>query len=401
MDNFFAANRTRLSEALHGGVVVLGAYTGMQRSADMAFRFEQEANFWWLTGIERPDWWVIIDNARQKTWLVSPDVSESHQIFDGSLSPEDALRISGADDVITQEAAGRILRDLAKKHSIVYTLGDPPYMEYFGFHVNPAPKKVFDMLSRIFNSVQDCRKDLARLRAIKQPEEIERLKKAIQLTADTFEAVKENLASFKYEYEVEAEFSYRFRKAGAAGHAYDPIVAAGKNACTLHYLDNDARLKKRQLLLLDIGARAEGYAADITRTYALGEPTKRQISIHKALQQAHTEIISLIGPDLSVEQYQKDVDTIMIESLLSLGLLESKDDEKTYRKIFPHAISHGLGIDPHDSLGAPKYFQPGMVLTVEPGIYLPEEGIGVRIEDDILVTSKGNTNLSGALSTDL
>lgn len=400
MKDLFVSNRSRLSEALHGGIIVLSAYSGMQRSNDTAFKFEQEANFWWLTGIERADWWVIIDNTRQKTTLVSSEVSHSHQIFDGSLDEQTALSMSGADAVVSEEEAGRLLRDLAKKHSIVYTLGDQPHAEYLDFHINPAQKKMHDMLKRTFNSVQDCRKDLARLRAIKKPAEIEAMKKAIRLTADAFADIKERLDSFSYEYEVEAEFSYLFRRAGAVGHAYDPIVAAGKNACTLHYIDNAARLKKRQLLLLDIGARHEGYAADITRTYALGEPTKRQVTIHDAVKQAQAEIISLIQPQLSIEQYQKDVDRIMGEALVGLGLMSSATDEDKFRKYFPHAISHGLGVDVHDSLGGPKYLQPGMVLTVEPGIYIPEEGIGVRIEDDILVTEKGHSNLSGMLSTD-
>jgi Xaa-Pro aminopeptidase len=400
MKDLFVSNRARLSEALHGGIVVLCAYSSMQRGNDMAFKFEQEANFWWLTGIERADWWVIIDNTRQKTTLVSPDISQSHQIFDGSLDEKTALAISGADAVISEEEAGRMLRDLAKKHSIVYTLGDQPYAEHFDFHVNPAQKKMYDQLKRTFNSVQDCRKELARLRAVKQPAEIESMKKAIRLTVDAFADIKSRLESFAYEYEIEAEFSYLFRRGGAEGHAYDPIVAAGKNACTLHYIDNSARLKKRHMLLLDIGARHDGYAADITRTYALGEPTKRQAAVHDAVKHAQAEIISLIQPQLSVEQYQKDVDRIMSAALMGLGLMKSANDEDSFRKYFPHAISHGLGVDVHDSLGGPKYLQPGMVLTVEPGIYIPEEGIGVRIEDDILVTEKGHNNLSGMLSTD-
>lgn len=401
MKDLFVANRERLTAALQGGVVILAAYSEMQRGNDTAFTFEQEANFWWLTGIEAPDWWVIIDNTRRKSWLVSPPISQSRQIFDGSLAPETAKEISGISEVITQEEAGILLRDLAKKHSIAHTLGEQPHAEYLDFHLNPASKKMHEMLQRTFNSVQDCRKDLAALRAIKQPLEIKAMKKAIDLTIGAFEDVRAKLPELQYEYEVEAEFTHFFRYRGAAGHAYDPIVASGKNACTLHYVDNNSRMKKRQLLLLDIGARAGGYAADITRTYALGEPTKRQIAVHKAVQQAQKEIIGIIQPEFSVETYQQNVDRIMGEALMSLGLMQSANDEKSFRKYFPHAISHGLGVDVHDSLGAPKYLRPGMVLTVEPGIYIPEEGIGVRIEDDILVTESGHTNLSGSLSTDL
>lgn len=398
---FFTTNRQRLIERLNGGVVVLSGYSQMQRSNDMSFLFEQEANFWWLTGIEYPDWWLIIDGSRNKSWLVAPSVSQSHEIFDGSLSAELAKEVSGVTGVISRDEAETMLRDLSKKHSVVYALGEQPHAEHLDFTLNPAIKSIREHVSRLFTTVQDCRKELAQLRAIKTSDEIDAMRKAISVTIDGFETVKKKLASCHYEHEVEAEFNYYFRMHGANGHAYDPIVAAGGNACTLHYVANSDKLKKRQLLLLDIGARAGGYAADITRTYAYGEPTKRQIDVHAAVQQAQQEIIRLIQPNVTVEQYQKDVDEIMIEALLSLGLMSGHDDKENYHKYFPHAISHGLGVDVHDSLGGPKYLQPGMVLTVEPGIYVPEEGIGVRIEDDILVTVSGNDNLSKRLSTDL
>ena len=328
-------------------------------------------------------------------------MSEIKEIFDGSLSSDEAVKISAADEIITRESAKSLLRELAKRHSVVYTLGEEPYAEYLDFTLNPAGKKMHEILSRTFNSVQDCRKELAKLRAIKQPEEITRMKKAINTTMEAFSLIKDGLGTFNYEYEVEAEFSYYFRKKGAVSHAYDPIVAGGKNACTLHYDTNVDRLKKRSLLLIDIGARQAGYAADVTRTYALGEPTLRQREVHAAVQVAQRRIISLIKPDLSVELYQREVDTVMSDTLISLGLMQSKNDKKSYRKYFPHAVSHGLGVDVHESLGAPRVLAPGMVLTVEPGIYIPEEGIGVRIEDDILVTDTGRKNLSGRLSTDL
>ena len=401
MNDFFAANRARLATQLTGGVIVMSAYSAMQRGNDTSFAFEQEANFWWLSGIEVPDWWLIIDGARGKSWLAAPTISESRQIFDGSLSFEQAKAISAVDAVITHAEALDLLHDLAKRHSTVYALGDQPHAEYLDFILNPAMKKLHDTLERLFTSVQDCRRDIARLRAIKQPQEIAAMKQAIHLTADAFEYVRQQLPSLQHEYEVEAEFSYYFRRHGAKGHAYDPIVASGGNACTLHYIDNASRLKKRQLLLLDIGARSGGYAADITRTYALGEPTKRQVAVHEAVQTAQQQIIALLRPDLLLEEYHRNVDVIMKQALLSLGLMRSMDDEAGYRTYFPHAISHGLGIDVHDSLGGPQSLQPGMVLTVEPGIYIPDEGIGVRIEDDILITGTGHTNLSARLSTDL
>lgn len=399
--SFFRSNRQHLIDALNGGVVVLSAYAELQRQSDMAHAFTQEANFWWLTGIEAADWWVIIDGARGKTWLAAPTVSQSHAIFDGSLSWDAARAISGAEAVISHDEADSLLRELSRKHSLVYTIGDDPYAKYYDFTPNPGPKEMSKRLERIFSDVVDCRKELAGLRARKQPVEISAIKKAISLTIDAFEDVKQKLPELRYEYEVEAEFSYHFRKHGSSGHAYEPIVAAGANACTLHYIDNNTRLKKRELLLLDIGASWQGYPADITRTYALGEPTKRQAEVHAAVSTAQKAIINLLKPELGLEEYQQQVDRIMIEALLSLGLMTDADDQVHYEQYFPHAVSHGLGVDVHDSLGSTRYFQPGMVLTVEPGIYIPEEGIGVRIEDDILITETGHTNLSARLSTGL
>lgn len=398
---FFANNRAALAAKLEGGLVVLTAYTAMQRSADTAATFEQEANFWYLTGIEHADWQIIIDTTTGKEWLVRPDVEEAHELFDGSLSPEEGSMISGVKNIISVTDRDVLLRELTRKHSVVYTVEQPSYVKRANFSPNPALTANIRHLKTIFNAVQACNKELAQLRSIKQSEEISAMQRAIKLTLQAFGQVKKDLAKFKYEYEVEAEFSYYFRSRGAKGHAYEPIIATGSNACTLHYIENNALLKKRQLLLMDVGARIDGYAADITRTYALGEPTRRQKELHQALQAAHQDIIRYIKPGLLVEEYSELVDERMKMMLTDVGLLKSVTDTEAYRRYFPHAISHGLGIDVHDSLGGPKAFEEGMVLTVEPGVYIPEEKIGTRIEDDILVTEKGYKNLSASLSTEL
>lgn len=395
---FFKGNRISLQQVLNGGLMVLSAYGRLQRSNDAAHPFTQEANFWYLTGIDEPDWTVIIDGAQDKTWLVTPEISDVHMTFDGGLDATAAKEISGVDRVITKDESSKLLRELAKKHSLVHTIGIPPYSDHFNFSLNPSIVRNWQNLERHFNQVQDIQKDLAKLRAIKQPEEIAMIQKAVGATIKGFEFVRQNINSYKNEYEIDADISWTMRKAGASGHAYDPIIASGKNACTLHYSHNRSLFKSRQLVLMDVGASFGGYAADITRTYAKGSPTKRQLSVHLAVESAHKQIINLIKPGLSVEEYQKSVNEIMRSAVSSLGL---GDSEEALRKYFPHAISHGLGVDVHDSLGAPKYLLENMVLTVEPGIYIPEEGIGVRIEDDILVTAKGNRNLSGALSTGL
>lgn len=396
---FFSHNRRQIAKHLGSGIVVLAGHHQLQRNNDMAFPFEQEANFWYLTGIKAPDWRVIIDLARDKTWLVAPQIASVHQIFDGSLSHESASRISGINEVISQSDEETLLGELARKHSLAYTLDDHPHRAHFNFIENPAGKRLHSQLERIFESVRDCRGQLAKLRAIKQPVEIQAMKKAISATMSVFQNVKQHLSEYQFEYELEAEFDYRFKQQGL-GHAYNPIVASGKNACTLHYGENTSKLKQHQLVLMDIGARYQSYAADITRTYAIGTPTKRQVEVHEAVASAHRTIIRLLKPGLSVSEYHEKVDDIMKHALITIGLIRDNEDD-AYREYFPHAISHGLGIDTHDALGKPAIFKAGMVLTVEPGIYIPKESIGIRIEDDILITEKGHSNLSSSLSTDL
>lgn len=378
---------------------MFAAYSSTQRQNDTAFRFQQEANFWYLTGIEQPDWLAVIDSSTGEEWLVKPEIDDVHEVFDGSLAAERATEISGIKKVVSYDEGVSLLRTLAKKHSVVYTIDNPPYSDRFNFSLNPAISANKKMLERMFTSVVDCQKELSMLRAIKQPEEISAIQKAIYLTIEGFSKTKSILKSAKYEYELEAEFSYHFKRNGGHDHAYDPIIAAGKNACTLHYIANDSKLPTKQLVLIDVGARVDGYAADITRTYTKGEPTKRQKDIHQAVEGAHHDIIKLLTPELPVEEYMRGVDARMKKALKEVGLLKDDNDDETYRKYFPHAISHGLGIDVHDSLGGARFFEPGMVLTVEPGIYVPEEGIGVRIEDDILITKGGRKNLSSGLST--
>lgn len=395
--SFHINNRSSIAHSLNGAVLVASAYALVQSSNDAAHAFIQEANFLWLTGIEEAGWVAIIDGSRGKTTLVSPALSDTARIFDGGLSASDAMAISGADSVISKDEFEPFLRDLRRKHALIYTVHDTTS---YDFVPNPAPRELQQLLSRLFPTVELCNDVFAKHRARKQPEEIAAIKKAVKLTVQSFEKVRMSMMEYSHEYEIEATFGYEFRRHNAR-HAYDPIVARGKNACTLHYGKNDAKLKNGQMVLLDVGARVNGYAADITRTYAKGSPTRRQAQIHAAVESAHHDIINLLKPGLSVREYMIQVDGRMKHALREVGLLNDLEDDKTYRRYFPHAISHGLGIDVHDSLGSPQSFEQDMVLTVEPGIYIPEENIGVRIEDDILITPTGHVNLSAALSTGL
>ena len=390
----FCQNRARLIDALAGGLVVVSAYDEVQGSGDEPAPFQQESNFWWLCGIERPGWKLIIDGLRQRTTLVRPHVDPVQQTFVGELSKAEAIAISGADAVIDVGEFEAELRQLAKRHTVAYEVSD---RTDYGFILNPAPRDLTKVLQRIFPSVQSCLRYMRELRAIKQPEEIALIRRAIALTIAGFQRAKKELSTCQYEYEIEALFGYTFRRHNAT-HAYSPIVAAGDHACTLHYSQNSGKIESDYMILIDVGARLHGYCADITRTYSL-KPTRRQQEVHAAVVQAERRIIALLEPNMPVAEYIQKSDDIMRDALERLGLLKHRQDDATFRRYYPHAMSHGLGVDTHDSLGAPRHFRPGMVLTVEPGIYIPEEHIGVRIEDDILITKDGRENLSADLST--
>lgn len=393
--DFYVQNRRRLLKEVNSSVVVMAGNDALQKAADIAYEFQQDANFLYVTGIREAGWKLIMDEG--VSYLVSPNRDDTYRVFNGGLSTEDAVRVSGVDKILNSREANALLRQLARKHNSVASVKAGSRERYYDFHVNPGPKKLYAKLRTLFGKVEDARPVLSRLRAIKQPVEIDQHRKAIAITIESLKAVSDSLAGTVNERDIAAKLTYDFMVNGAV-HAYEPIVASGENACTLHYVDNNKDLPSNSLLLIDAGAASNGYCADITRTYALGSPSERQQQIHSAVQKAHNDIIDLIKPGLLFANYQKNVDKIMLEALKSVDLLPNI---KAYRTYFPHAVSHGLGVDVHESLGGYKAFAPGMIITVEPGIYVKEEGIGVRIEDDILVTKDGCENLSAALTTAL
>ncbi|TXG77267.1 M24 family metallopeptidase [Patescibacteria group bacterium] len=395
--DFFRKNRKNLLATLNkGALVVLTGYGEVQQVNDATAPFEQEGNFLYLTGVEAPDWWVILDGSAGSEWLVAPSLSESQKIFDGETSNDEVTKVSGISTVIDRDEAMRRLRQLTRHHSVVYVTEQPKWLsDHSHFQLNSAQADLKKMLERMYDNVQGCNRELARLRAIKSDEEVVAIKKAIKVTAEALDAMKMSLPELKYEYELQAVLDFEIRRRGAR-HAYAPIVAGGRNACTLHYGLNRDRLDRRSLVLLDVGARVNGYAADISRTYAVTKPTKRQRAVYDAVVAAQQKIIASLKPGLPFQSYEEKVEEAMKAALSGLGLTLER-----YREYFPHAVSHGLGVDVHDSLGGYDILMPGMVLTVEPGLYLSDEGIGVRIEDNILITETGHDNLSKSISTDL
>lgn len=399
--SFFAGNRERLRQLFTGTApIVITANGLLQQATSEPYRFRQDGSFWYLTGIDEPDIVLVMDKGRE--YLIVPGREASREAFDGAIQFDELTRRSGVADVRNEKDGWKQLESRVRKVRHVATLAaNPPYLEGLGMYSNPARATLINRLKQMNGELEllDLRQHVSRMRMAKQPVELEALQAAIDLTIDTLKDVTRpsNLAKYAYEYEVEADISRGFRRRGGDGHAFWPIVAGGPRACVLHNMNNNAALVSDELLTIDVGAAVNHYCADITRTVALSERiSRRQQSVHEAVQAAQDYAYSLLKPGVLVAEYEEHMEQFMGEKLRELGLIKSIDHEQV-RRYFPHATSHFLGIDVHDSGDYEHPIEPGVVMTVEPGIYIPEEGIGVRIEDDVLITAEGCEILSKRL----
>ncbi|MEZ0277387.1 MAG: M24 family metallopeptidase, partial [Roseimicrobium sp.] len=244
---------------------------------------------------------------------------------------------------------------------------------------------------------------LHELRVIKSADEVKVIRDAIDVTGSAFHRLLHFVKPGVMEYEVEAELIHEFIRRGGQGHAFSPIIASGKNACALHYNTNDSPCQEGELLLTDFGARYANYNADLTRTIPVGGTfTKWQRSVYNAVLKVQREAMKMLKPGVLLKEYQEKVGAFMEEELLKLKLLTKKevkealekDPEKpAYKKYFMHGTSHHLGLDVHDVGSSWRRIEPGMVFTVEPGLYVREQGIGIRLENDVLITKKGAVDL--------
>lgn len=401
---FFADNRERLRGLFTGTApIVLTAHGLMQKAADEAYPFRQDSNFWYLTGCTDANVLLVID--KDKEYLILPDRSEAVEAFDGAIDAAALAARSGIADVVNQkEGWARLSGRLKKVQHVATFAANKPFLEEVGMFTNPARARLIERMKEVNPDLKllDLRTHLAHMRMIKQPSEMQALRQAIDITIDTLKDVTRpaKLAKYAYEYEIEADITHGFRKRGALAHGFSPIVASGERACTLHHIVNDGQLASSELAVIDIGASAYHYTADITRTVALGEPTRRQQQVHQAVIDVQDHAFALLKPGVDLQSYEKQIETFMGEKLRELGLIKSIDHDAV-RTYFPHATSHFLGLDAHD---VGDYSQPlaaGMVITVEPGIYIREEATGVRIEDDVLITSDGIEVLSKRIQRSL
>ncbi len=394
---FFENNRRKLLETTDANLIVLAANGLLQRSADTTYPFRQDSNFWYLTGINEPDYVLVMSETA--TFIISPKRAEHRDLWDGSVDKKALKKYSGIEQIEEHHDGWIMLDLLLKKHKKVHTIAPAEaYFESFGFYANPARGTLLSALAKHRKlEIVDIRKPLARLRQIKQPEELAALQAAIDITTKSLEKAKKKLAKFKNEAVLSADIGREFLVRGADGHAYQPIVACGSNAATIHYVDNNNKIEDNQLILLDVGAEVSNYSADITRTFAVSKPSKRQQEVHAAVERVYHAALKLLKPGVNMRKYEASVDKIMAKELKKLGLIDDIEDKKKLKKYYPHLTSHFLGLDTHDAADYDQLLAAGMVLTVEPGIYIPEEGIGIRLEDDVLITETGTKVLSASL----
>ncbi len=347
------------------------------------------------------DMLLVIDG--QEEYLIMPPRSEVQNIFDGELDVSNMTKTSGIATILDHEAGWQKLGARLKKEKQVATLKAlPEFVDIFGFYANPARAKLYGQMLQKNSKLEitDLRPVLAQLRSIKQSAELQAIQQAIDITAQGFAAVRTKLSELAHEYEIEAILSYEFRRTGGSGHAFDPIVACGGKACQIHRVANDAALKKGQLIVMDVGAEYQLYAADITRTVAFGKPTTRQRDIFKAVQEVQDYAYGQLKPGITIREYEGLIEQKMGEVLRRLKIITSAQREDI-RRYYPHATSHFLGLDIHDIGNYDEPLAENMVITVEPGIYLPSENIGVRLEDDVRITKTGIEILSAAIPSEL
>lgn len=394
---FFSNNRRKLRQRVGPGLIIITANGLMQRNGDTTFPFRQDSNFWYLTGVNDPDLTLVMDDDKQ--YIILPSREEIRNIFDGEINVEEIKLTSGIASVLT-EAQGWPQLNQKLKSTRQAAILEPldQFVRFYDFYSNPARRHLKERLLRTNPKLKtrDIRDDFAALRVIKHKSEIETIQKAIDITVDTLKVVARKLPKLSYEYEVEALVAYEYRRRGADGNGFQTIAASGQNASTVHYFANKSRIQKNQLLLIDTGAEVNNYTADISRTVVIGKASKRQLEVLQAVKRAQEYAFSLIKPGVKFREYEKLVEKYVGQELKELGLIK-KASRKTIRKYFPHATSHYLGLDAHDIGDYYAEFQPNMVLAVEPGIVIPEESIGVRIEDNVLVTKTGCQVLSKKL----
>lgn len=414
----FEARRRQLLSAMGEGVMVLAAGAEVTRNRDTHYPFRSDSYFHYLTGFPEPDAvLVLVAGVEPKQILFCRDKDLEREIWDGfRFGPEAAREVFGFDDSHALCRLEEVLPSLLENQpTLHYFLGaDPAWDNRIMTWLNAVRAKARSGVGAPGKLI-DARTLLDEMRLIKTADELDRMRRAAAISVDAHRRAWCATRPGRFEYEIEAELLHAFRQGGAESPAYPSIVAGGANACILHYVGNNQKLNDGDLLLIDAGAEFGGYAADITRTYPVnGRFSAAQRDVYEIVLAAQAEAMAQIAPGRAWNEPHDAAVRVLTRGMVDLGLLHGEVDglieQSAYKPWYMHRTGHWLGRDVHDAgeyklAGEWRSLQPGMTLTVEPGMYIrpapdvPEAlwNIGIRIEDDVHVTATGGEVLTEAL----
>jgi len=390
---------------LPGSIAIFVSNDEMPSNGDAHFPFRQNSHLFWLSGISQEDSMVIFfpdhPEARYREVLVLVRPNEMKEKWDGRrLRAEEARAISGIQTIVWLDVIDPLLQQWVHLAENIY-LSSNENDRKSGIAQTREYRFIAEMQERYpLHRYHRSAPIMKKLRAIKTPLEIEVMQEAVNITHATFSRLLSFIRPGVMEYEIEAEIYHSFISQRSSGPAYSSIVASGDRARTLHYIANDQECKDGELVLMDFGADFGGYSADLTRTVPVnGKFTRRQKEVYNACLQLHQFAKSLLKPGLSFAEYNKKIAGQAGKLFEGIGLLTKSDiknqtpENPAYFKYMYHGVSHHLGIDVHDLGPRSGLMEAGMVLTVEPGIYIEEEQMGIRIENDVWITKSGCKDL--------
>lgn len=394
---FFAQNRERLANTLpEGSITILFAGQAPHMSADAHYKFVPNSNFYYLTGIDEPN--VIfmlkkVGSSVEETLFIEKADPVMEKWVGKTVSNEEAEKISGIKKVIYLDSFEKTMSNILFTENAKHLYLDIERRDWNGTETKTLAfaKHVREKYPHV--TIGNVYPNICELRVFKTEEEIEIIKEAIAITKDGIYNVLKHAKAGMMEYELEAQFDFTLKSSGIKYHAFNTILASGKNATVLHYEDNDAQIQNGDLVLLDLGAQKDYYNADISYTFpANGTFSSRQKQIYNIVLKALKETTEIIKPGLKFAALNEHTKKVLAEECKAIGLIQEDEELSKY---YYHGVSHFLGLDTHD-VGTYKdrVLEEGMVITIEPGLYIEGESIGIRIEDDILVTKDGYENLS-------
>jgi len=370
-------------------------------SADSTLPFAQHRDIFYLSGVDQEESILILFpdayEAKHKEILFLRETNDHIAVWEGAkLTKAQATQLTGIETVYWLNEFDRVFQELATQCSTFY------------FNTNEHYRQAVETETREDRFIKKCKAAfpahhvaksnpiLQQLRAVKAPEEINQIQQACSITEKGFRRILNFVRPGVWEYEIEAEWAHEFIRHRSKGFAYQPIIASGKNANVLHYTENNQQCQDGDLLLMDVAAEYGNYSSDLSRTIPVsGRFTARQKAVYNAVLHVKNEATALLVPGTLWKAYHTEVGKIMTSALLGLGLLDKADvqnqtaDAPAYKKYFMHGTSHHLGLDTHDYGLLHLPMEAQMVFTVEPGIYIPEEGFGIRLEDDVVIQPTG------------